>query len=92
VEGFTNDHLSAFQRHGTGRVLIACDRDAAGDGAADKLAGPLAVVIQSTGAARNLLEPFRLRLCGTGFVTENLVDVNVPRIGQNLLGHAVLPA
>lgn len=38
VEGFTDDHLAAFQRHGTERVLIAYDRDAAGDGAAEKLA------------------------------------------------------
>jgi len=38
VEGFTDDHLAAFQQHSTSRVLIAYDRDAAGDGAADKLA------------------------------------------------------
>jgi hypothetical protein len=38
VEGFTDDHLAALQQHGTERVLIAYDRDAAGDGAADKLA------------------------------------------------------
>jgi DNA primase len=38
VEGFTEDHLTAFRRHGTERVLIAYDRDAAGDGAAEKLA------------------------------------------------------
>lgn len=38
VEGFTQDHLAAFSRHGTERVLIAYDRDAAGEQAAEKLA------------------------------------------------------
>ena len=38
VEGFTADHLAAFERHGTERVLIAYDRDEAGDRAAEKLA------------------------------------------------------
>jgi len=38
VEGFTADHLAAFQRHGIERVLIAYDRDAAGEAAAEKLA------------------------------------------------------
>jgi DNA primase catalytic core len=38
VEGFTADHLAAFQRHGVRRALIAYDRDAAGDRAAVQLA------------------------------------------------------
>src|SRR5919108_774344 len=38
VEGFTADHLSAFKRHGLERVLIAYDRDDAGESAAQKLA------------------------------------------------------
>jgi DNA primase len=38
VEGFTADHLSAFKRHGVERVLIAYDRDDAGESAAEKLA------------------------------------------------------
>jgi len=38
VEGFTADHLAAFKAHGTERVLIAYDRDAAGEAAAEKLA------------------------------------------------------
>jgi DNA primase len=38
VEGFTDDHLTAFKGHGTKRVLIAYDRDAAGERAADRLA------------------------------------------------------
>jgi DNA primase len=38
IEGFTADHLATFQRHGTKRVLIAYDRDEAGDRAAEKLA------------------------------------------------------
>jgi len=41
VEGFTADHLAAFQRHGTERILIAYDRDEAGDKAAEKLAAKL---------------------------------------------------
>lgn len=38
IEGFTDDLLAAFKTHGTERVLIAYDRDAAGDKAAQKLA------------------------------------------------------
>ena len=41
VEGFTADHLAAFQQYGIERVLIAYDRDAAGDAAAEKLAKQL---------------------------------------------------
>ncbi len=41
TEGFTADHLAAFKEHGTERVLIAYDRDEAGDQAADKLAKKL---------------------------------------------------
>ena len=41
VEGFTADHLAAFKSHGTERVLIAYDRDEAGDRAADKLSNQL---------------------------------------------------
>jgi DNA primase len=37
VNGFTADHLAAFKQHGTQRVLIAYDRDAAGDAAAEAL-------------------------------------------------------
>ena len=37
VHGFTSDHLAAFRRHGTKRVLIAYDRDDAGENAAAKL-------------------------------------------------------
>jgi DNA primase catalytic core len=43
VEGFTADHLAAFKAHGTERVLIAYDRDDAGDKAAEKLAAKLQV-------------------------------------------------
>ena len=39
--GFTDDHLAAFQRHGIKRVLIAYDRDDAGNQAADALAEKL---------------------------------------------------
>ena len=41
VEGFTDDHLAAFKRYGTERVLIAYDRDPAGESAAEKLAEKL---------------------------------------------------
>jgi DNA primase len=41
VEGFTDDHLAAFKKYGTERVLIAYDRDEAGDRAAEKLAAQL---------------------------------------------------
>jgi DNA primase catalytic core len=41
VEGFTADHLSAFKHHSIERVLIAYDRDDAGESAATKLAKKL---------------------------------------------------
>ena len=41
VNGFTQDHRAAFERHGTERVYIAYDRDEAGDKAAAKLAEEL---------------------------------------------------
>ncbi len=41
VEGFTGDHRRAFAKWGTERVLIAFDRDEAGDRAAEKLSAEL---------------------------------------------------
>ena len=41
VEGFTAEHLQAFKAHAVARVLVAYDRDAAGDRAAAKLADRL---------------------------------------------------
>jgi DNA primase catalytic core len=41
VEGFTHDHLAAFKTYGTEHVLIAYDRDEAGDKAAESLAKKL---------------------------------------------------
>jgi DNA primase len=41
VEGFTDELLQAFKAHAVTRVLIAYDRDEAGDKAADKLAARL---------------------------------------------------
>ncbi|WP_080507502.1 DNA primase [Bryobacter aggregatus] len=37
VNGFTDDHRAAFQKHGTRSVWIAYDRDEAGDAAAERL-------------------------------------------------------
>jgi len=36
VNGLTDDHRAAFQKHGTKRIYIAYDRDEAGDKAAEK--------------------------------------------------------
>lgn len=44
VEGFTEDHLAAFRQYGTERILIAYDRDDAGERAADKLSDKLLAV------------------------------------------------
>ena len=41
IEGFTADHLAAFLKHGTERILIAYDRDESGDRAAEKLSQQL---------------------------------------------------
>jgi DNA primase len=41
VNGFTAEHMQALREHGTQRVLIAYDRDAAGDNAATMLAEKL---------------------------------------------------
>jgi len=41
VNGFTDDHRAAFQKHGTKRISIAYDRDDAGEQAAEKLAEEL---------------------------------------------------
>lgn len=41
VNGFTADHWQAVKRHGTQRILIAFDRDDAGNTAAEKLSSEL---------------------------------------------------
>ncbi len=41
VEGFTADHLAAFKQHNIKRVVIAFDRDEAGERGATKIAGEL---------------------------------------------------
>jgi DNA primase len=41
VNGFTQDHINALKRYGTKRLLIAYDRDDAGDRAAQELADRL---------------------------------------------------
>jgi hypothetical protein len=41
INGFTDDHLAAFKKYGTRRVLIAYDRDEAGEKAAAALAEKL---------------------------------------------------
>ncbi|MBK6407926.1 MAG: toprim domain-containing protein [Holophagales bacterium] len=50
VEGFTHDHLAAFKAYGTEHVLIAYDRDEAGDKAAESLAKKLTA--EGIGCAR----------------------------------------
>jgi DNA primase catalytic core len=42
VHGFTDDHLEAFRKHGTQKILVAYDRDEAGEKAAAELAPRLA--------------------------------------------------
>ena len=42
IQGFKNDHLEAFQKYATGKVLIAYDRDDGGEKAAEELAPKLA--------------------------------------------------
>jgi DNA primase len=44
IEGFTDDHREAFQRWAVERVLIAYDRDEAGERAAEKLAAELSAL------------------------------------------------
>jgi DNA primase catalytic core len=41
VNGFTDDHRAAFRKHGTKKIYITYDRDAAGEGAAQSLAEKL---------------------------------------------------
>ncbi|WP_168416094.1 toprim domain-containing protein, partial [Erwinia amylovora] len=41
VNGFSADHLAALRWHGVKRVLIAFDRDEAGDRGAEAVAGEL---------------------------------------------------
>jgi DNA primase catalytic core len=41
VNGFTDDHRAAFRKHGTKKIYIAYDRDAAGENAAQKHAEEL---------------------------------------------------
>jgi DNA primase len=45
VQGFTDDHQEAFERHGTRKVILAYDRDEAGE----KAAAALAVELIATG-------------------------------------------
>ncbi len=52
IEGFTDDHLSAFKQYGTKRIMIAYDRDEAGERGAEKVAEQL----QSVG-----IECFRIQ-------------------------------
>ena len=52
MEGFSDEHLAAFAQHGVQRILIAYDRDEAGDRGAAKLAERL----QAAG-----LEAWRIR-------------------------------
>jgi len=44
TSGFTDDHIAAFKKYSTSRVLIAYDRDAGGDGAVPDLVEKLTAV------------------------------------------------
>jgi DNA primase len=52
INGFTKDHLEAFKRYRTERVLIAYDRDEAGEKAAKKLSEKLMAEIEGIGCFR----------------------------------------
>jgi DNA primase len=52
INGFTKEHLEAFKRFGTERVLVAYDRDEAGENAAKKLAEKLMSEIKDIGCFR----------------------------------------
>ncbi|MGD2092863.1 MAG: CHC2 zinc finger domain-containing protein [Candidatus Aminicenantes bacterium] len=52
INGFTKDHLQAFKRFGIERVLIAYDRDDAGEKSAKKLAEKLMSEIEGIGCFR----------------------------------------
>jgi DNA primase catalytic core len=52
INGFTKDHLEAFKRYRTERVLIAYDRDDAGENAAKRLAEKLISEIEGIGCFR----------------------------------------
>jgi DNA primase len=69
TEGFTADHLEAFRRHRVRRVLIAFDRDDAGDRAARRLAETL----MAEG-----IECFRIELPRGADVNDIACDATVP--------------
>jgi DNA primase catalytic core len=69
TEGFTTDHLEAFRRHRVARVLIAFDRDDAGDRAARKLADTLLA---------EEVECFRVELPRGADVNDVARDATVP--------------
>ncbi|MGD2092896.1 MAG: CHC2 zinc finger domain-containing protein, partial [Candidatus Aminicenantes bacterium] len=52
INGFTKEHLQAFKRFGIERVLIAYDRDDAGEKSAKKLAEKLTSEIEGIGCFR----------------------------------------
>jgi DNA primase catalytic core len=52
VDGFTEEHLAAFQAHGIRKVLIAYDRDAAGD----RVAAALSEILTAAGIASGRVE------------------------------------
>ena len=55
--GYTADHAAAFARHGTKRVLIAYDRDEAGNAAGNAAASTLAATLNAAG-----IDAFRVLL------------------------------
>ena len=53
VNGFTDDHRAALKKHGTTRVMIAYDRDEAGEKAAETLAQELMGGVRRGGGVVN---------------------------------------
>lgn len=81
VEGFTDDHLAALLRHGTERVLIAYDRDDAGERATTKLAAQL---------MEQGIECYRIMFARG--MDANATALNAPRSAAHALGAAIRKA
>ena len=76
TNGFTASHLAAFKQHGIKRVLIAYDRDEAGNRAADELAKKL---------AKENIDCFRILLPKGMDVNEYALQVTPPEKSLGLV-------